>query len=328
MRRIYYNKPPEWVNLSVDATPSASMTIRTTSGMPYVVDWGDGTIDVVNSNVLASHTYTSPFTGNVRVSAFGGLSDIYYFLINNNIEIWSFDADVLSAFSLTALTLIGNLFTGDMSSVGILTSLTALQLNGNLFTGDMSGVGNLTSLTTLRLQGNLFTGDMSGVVNLTSLTYLRIQGSLFTGDMSGVVNLTSLTTLYLNGNLFTGDMSGVVNLTSLTYLEIVGNSFTGDMSGVVNLTSLTYLEIVGNFTINYTSTTFAPNFQRWYFRPTTADNPMSSLEIDQMLADAAQTTWTGNKDIYVDGNNGVRTSASDADVATLQAMGVTLYLNV
>ena len=233
---LHISRKSEWVNLSVDATPSASMTLRTTSGMPYVVDWRDGTIDVVNSNVLASHTYTSPFTGNVRVSAFFGVSDIYHFSINNDIERWSFDADVLSAFSLT---------------------------------------------------------------------YLR-----------------------LTGNSLTGDMSGVSNLTSLTYLYLFGNSFTGDMSGVSNLTSLDYFSLTGDFTINYTSTTFAPNFQRWLFRPTTATNPMSSSEIDQMLADAAQTTWTGEKNIYVDGNNGVRTSASDADVVTLQAMGVTLYLNV
>lgn len=283
MRRIYYNKPPEWVNLSVDATPSASMTLRTTSGMPYVVDWRDGTIDVVNSNVLASHTYTSPFTGNVRVSAFCGLSDIYSFRIDNNIERWSFNADVLSA----------------------LTSLTTLYLNGTSFTGDMSGVSALTSLTSLSLTGNSLTGDMSNVTNLTSLT-----------------------TLYLLGNSFTGDMSGVSNLTSLTYLYLSGQSLTGDMSNVVNITSLTNLTLIGNFTINYTSTTFAPNFSRWFFRPTTAINAMSSSEIDQMLADAAQTTWTGLKQIYVDGNNGVRTSASDSDVATLQSMGVTLYLNV
>lgn len=226
-------------------------------------------------------------------------------------------------------------FTGDIKVVAPmgLGDISRFESNNNstAWDFDLGVVVPLTGLNYFRMQ-NLPNANITGSLNSFSganeLTYLRLQGNSFTGDMSGVSSLTSLTSLYLIGNSLTGDMSGVNNLTSLTSLQLQGNSLTGDMSGVSNLTSLTYLYLQGNFTISYTSTTFAPNFRYWLFRPTTAINAMDSSEIDQMLADASQTTWTLEKQIYVDGNNGVRTSASDADVATLQAMGVTLYLNV
>jgi hypothetical protein len=84
----------------------------------------------------------------------------------------------------------------------------------------------------------------------------------------------------------------------------------------------------GNFTINYTGWVFPNNMQYFLFRPTTATNPLSSSELDQLLIDLNATTWAGSKLLYADGNNAVRTSASDAAVAGLQAKGVTLYLNV
>src|SRR5699024_9699811 len=103
--------------------------------------------------------------------------------------------------------------------------------------------------------------------------------------------------------------------------------FSGDMSGVSNLTSLTNLYLIGDFTINYTQTNWANDFQYYLFRPITSTNSLDSQELDQLLIDFSNTSWSGSKSLYADGNNGVRTSASDQAVADLQAMGVTLYLN-
>lgn len=148
---------------------------------------------------------------------------------------------------------------------------------------------------------------------------------------SGVARIKAVNGLediyYFRSTTADWDFTNISKLTSLTYLWLVNNLATGDLSGVVDLALLTTFVAIGDFTIDYTPKVFAPNFERWTFRPTTATNPMSSTELDQMLIDASQTTWTGDKRIDVDGNNGVRTSASDAAVATLQGMGVSLTLN-
>lgn len=157
------------------------------------------------------------------------------------------------------------------------------------------------------------------------------RNKTFVNATSGVARFKSVNGLediyYFRSTAGTFDLTNISELTSLTYLWIQNNSFTGDLSGVLDITPLTYFLAIGNFTIDYTSKVFAPNFERWLFRPTTATNPMSTMELDKMLIDASQTTWTGSKRIEVDGNNGVRSSLSNEAVATLEGMGVSLSLN-
>ena len=181
-----------------------------------------------------------------------------------------------------------------------------------------------------------FSSSTSGVARVRSATGrglsdilgMRSNVGTWSFDATALLGLTSLADLRLVGNGFTGDMTGVSDLNNLTYLRLASNGFTGDMTGVSDLDELTYSNLTGNFVINYMPATWAPNYQYFLFRPTTATNPMGTSEIDQALIDGAATTWTGVRTLYIDGNNGVRSSASDAAVATLQGMGVTLYLNV
>lgn len=179
----------------------------------------------------------------------------------------------------------------------------------------------------ITLQEHIYSSDFYGVVKITAdvRIFSSTSGSF---NFTNIGEYNSLENVFLNGNLFTGDLSSLKDLDLLNYVYLRGNLLTGVMSNVIKLPLLTYFYATGNFTINYTSTTFAPNFQRILFRPTTAINALDSNEIDQLLIDASQTTWSGTKDIFIDGNNGIRTSASDAAVLTLQAMGVTLNLNV
>lgn len=170
--------------------------------------------------------------------------------------------------------------------------------------------------------GSAFTGTVRIKGNVS---YLQSDKGAF--DWTNVSEFTSLTYLDLQSNSFTGDMSGVSNLTSLTDLWLQGNNLTGDMSGAFNLPSLTLLWLYGNFTVNYTSKSWASNMSGFLFRPSTATNPLDTIELDQLLIDLSQTNWVDYKAIYADFNNGVRSSASDAAVSTLQGMGVTLALN-
>jgi len=65
---------------------------------------------------------------------------------------------------------------------------------------------------------------------------------------------------------------------------------------------------------------------RIYFVPT-GSGGLTSAEIDQLLADLANTTWTGDKTIKLTGTNAPRTTGSNADVATLTGLGVTTTTN-
>ena len=307
-RLAILNEVPAIMHLSYDYTTELNLLIETQSGDDWEIDWGDGVWERYASSVSTyrTKTFSSSTSGVARArSATGrGLSDILR--MRSSVGTWSFDATALLR----------------------LTSLDDLVLSGNGFTGNMEGVSELTSLAYLYLNSQGFTGNMTGVVGLDNLTYLRLIGNGFTGEMTGVSGLDKLTSLHLVSQGFTGNMTGVDQLDQLTYLYLNSQGFTGDMTGVPSLDKLTYLYLVGNFIINYMPTTWAPSYQFFLFRPTTTTNPMGTDEIDQALIDAAATTWTGSRIIYIDGNNGVRSSASDAAVAALQAMEVTLYLNV
>jgi hypothetical protein len=65
---------------------------------------------------------------------------------------------------------------------------------------------------------------------------------------------------------------------------------------------------------------------RIYFVPT-GTGGLTSAEIDQLLADLADTTWTSTKTITLTGTNAPRTTGSNADVATLTGLGVTTTTN-
>src|SRR5690554_955126 len=156
----------------------------------------------------------------------------------------------------------------------------------NLRIGTISGLpyfvdwgdGNIEVYTSLQTITKVYSTNYTGIVRIATPMGLGDVGSIEINDnlskynfdataLSGCVNMTGLR---LNGNAFTGDMSGVSALTSLTYLRLQSNLFTGNMSGASQLPLVFFFYILGNFTINYTSTVFAPSFRYWLFRPTTA----------------------------------------------------------
>ena len=172
------------------------------------------------------------------------------------------------------------------SLVGIehLTSLGSLRLGNNPIT-DISPLSGLTSLTFLNLGGNPIT-DISPLSGLTSLTDLLLLNNPITdiSPLSGLINLTHLT---LQFNPIT-DISPLSGLTSLTELRLSDNSIT-DIDALSGLTSLTKLNLNRN-----------PN--------------LSNI---QPLLD--NTGLGANDNVNLQG-----TSVSCADVAALEAKGVTV----
>ena len=198
---------------------------------------------------------------------------------------------------------------------------------GTAFTGVMKLMHpDLTKIYRFRSTSGAY--DCSDMYKLTGLNYVEIRSDKHFGNVEWAVDLPDMTFLQLLGNGFYGNMSNANLLTLTTRLYLNSTGFYGNMSNAINtLPNTVYYYLIGNFTVNYVSRVFPPNMQIFLFRPTTATNPLGSSELDQILQDLSVTTWTGSKNIYLDQNNGNRTSASDAAVATLGTKGVMLYLN-
>lgn len=77
---------------------------------------------------------------------------------------------------------------------------------------------------------------------------------------------------------------------------------------------------------SYTSKTWVPGM-RYFYLYTVSPGGLNSTEVDNLLIDLAATTWTVDKKIYILGTNAARTSASDAAVASLISMGVSVTTN-
>jgi Leucine-rich repeat (LRR) protein len=116
--------------------------------------------------------------------------------------------------------------------------------------------GLLQGLTELVGTGRAGIESLAGIQNLTSLTSLSIgaRARLFSGDreitrplltdISPLSGLTNLTSLELSRNSIS-DISALSGLTSLTDLDLGRNTIT-DISALSGLTSLTYLYLGQN----------------------------------------------------------------------------------
>ena len=151
------------------------------------------------------------------------------------------------------------------------------------------------------------------------------MGTQVSGDISALSQLTALTSLNLNNTQVSGKIDSLANLTKLTNLiNLKGLSLTGDMSKIpagVNFIS----QMDRNITTNFTWT--ANGRQNATLLAMEGNIPFDTTSMDNMLIDQATCTFKGNdsqpwtKTISV---SGTRTSASDAAVAAIQNMGVTI----
>jgi hypothetical protein len=165
-------------------------------------------------------------------------------------------------------------------------------------------------------------GGMSGTLSLPSgMTYFYCAGS---NTLSGTLSLPSgMTYFFCTGS---NTLSGTLSLPSgMTHFYCAGYN---TLSGTLSLPSgMTYFTCTGSNTLSgYTPSAKASNQQRFYL---TGLNTMSATDVDNILIDyaAAGGTWTGYKEITIQGNAANRTSASDAAYASLAAKLTTLSVD-
>jgi hypothetical protein len=192
------------------ATPVTLTGFRATTsdGTPITVTWGDGTTQVLTSNVAVNKTFNASSSGidtdsqatmtaiNCGTSStkLGGVIDILDyqklqdFRCNNN------DITAISGYvgnsNLRVLQFFGNKVTGSIPSLTTNTLLQRLFCSSNQLTGSIPSLSANTQLVELRCGANQLTGSIPDLTNNTQLQVFYCQRNQLTGFAGGSVSNT------------------------------------------------------------------------------------------------------------------------------------------
>ena len=286
-----------------------NFTLQTESGLPVLVDWGDGNTSTYAGAADQTATKTYATSGNYTV------------------KVYAKDGGVLTRFRANAAGMSGtlslpsgmtyfrcerpNTLSGTLS---LPSSMTNFNCQGsNTLSGTLSLPSGMTDF--------ICTGSntLSGTLSLPSeMTNFSCQGS---NTLSGTLNLPSGIAYFNCAGSNT--LSGTLSLPSkITHFNCLGSN---TLSGTLNLPSgMTVFICTGSNTLSgYTPSAKASNQVIFSL---TGQNTLSATDVDNILIDynAAGGTWKGAKEITIQGNAANRTSASNAAYASLATKLTTL----
>jgi Leucine-rich repeat (LRR) protein len=163
---------------------------------------------------------------------------------------------------LQYISLLGNSFSGDISSIAEWAMLSEVNLQGNRFTGSFPSRFSSSSIETIQLQNNFLSGNASTssleylpflqVLNLAnnrlsgtfpwsslqdSVQYVNISSNQFAGVLNNVKFPSSLTSLDVSQNQYSGQLPSMGGYSNLEVLYLTRNAFTGSMDDLVDLSS-------------------------------------------------------------------------------------------
>lgn len=196
----------------------------------YNIDWGDGTVENLTDgdkqNGAFVHTYSTSFTGNIKVT-----------ISNDETGVISLGDNTLSG-GFSALKL-----TGDTSYYSQFTNLKSLILRNSDTSGDINNLPITLEEFTIR-GNNTITGDISTLINHDFRGDIEIggQNTIF-GDITNVFNQSNRLTIEGNNSV-----SGVLDNKTATNINIKGaNTISGLIQNLHDGLSIIRLE--GNTTI-------------------------------------------------------------------------------
>lgn len=186
----------------------------------------------------------------------------------------------------TNVTILGqNTITGDISNLP--KTYTIINVSGNnTIYGDILGYPSGTTSTQI-FGNNQLSGDVGNLPQ--TLTSFEVQGiNTITGDIANLPPL--LTNFYINGsNTISGDLAYIPS--GITRFDALSNNLISDYTA---------------------GRVWAPNMRSLDIQAFSGNTGFTSTEIDNILIDAAATTWAlfgiSNPRIML---KGTRTSASD-----------------
>ena len=206
---------------------------------------------------------------------------------------------------------------------------TLADLPAGLLTIGLTGTNGVTGsiadlpagLTNLTLNAGNYSGSIAAMPAGIKYFYITCTNSI-----SGNINTLNpaLTTIRIfDSNTVTGALNTLP--ATCTYVAIGGtNTVSGQVSDCPANTY--WFEFYNGAVTGYTTRAWVANMEYFRFAPTLG-NGLSTAQVDQLLIDLAATTWTGVKILWVAGNNAARSALSNAAVAALGGMGVTVTTN-
>ncbi len=221
--------------LSVDTAGGVAVQYQATfaGATAPTIDWGDGTIDVLTSGAIASHTYGAAYAGDVDVEMSGGV--ITALTTTND---WDYD---LADIPVTHRAMVDyrskgtNKTTGD---VGLLTGLVTFAQffgSGDAYSGDTATFANVTGSVFIGFSaGHTVAGNISGFAAVTGNMFVAGANVNLTGDIANGPNPTTRVYI-LASNLST--LSGdIVNWNNANTIALAGNGHTigGSLTGLSN----------------------------------------------------------------------------------------------
>ena len=320
----------------------------------YVSNDADAILTIDNKYSLTELNFSYDNNWSIPRSASFDIEDIRYctnltILKLPRIQV-SGDISIVSNFAnLAELDLFSTQISGDISAVSEFTNLTYLRLPNSSISGDISALSKLINLSVLSLGNTKVNGDISVLSNFTNLKILILDNTKVSGDISVLSNLTNLIgTLALNNTNVSGDINALSKLTNLTDIKLNNTNVSGNIDSLANLTKLKYLSELKNISLtgdmskipanvsfiaqdgrkvstNFTWT--ANGRQNATLLAMEGNIPFDTASMDNMLIDQATCTVASSAKAGYErtiGVFGTRTSASDAAVAAIQNMGITI----
>ena len=232
--------------------------------------------------------------------------------------------------ALSKLTNLINLYaddtniSGDISALSKLTNLIGIVLNYTNISGDINALTNCVNVTRIGFNNTNVNGDISVLSKLTNLNNLSLNNTNVSGDINALSKLTNLNNLELNNTNVSGAVDSLANLTKLpSLIGLKGISLTGDMSKIP--ANVRFISQIGR-KVNTNFTWTANGRKNATFLGMDGGVPFDTASMDNMFIDQATCAVNPSGASYekVIGVRGTRTSASDAAVATIQNMGITI----
>ena len=314
----YFEEDASCCEFSLLDSPNASIQVFTTDGLPYSIDWGDGSNSgLIASGITANHSYATNYTGSIKICKTCGTAPIYNVIFNSGE--WDFDIKDLNCLTgLTSVTVYTGAISGDIATAP--SGLTYLAIYGqNTLSGDIATAPS--GLTVLSISGqNTLSGNIATAPS--GLTYLSIRGqNTLSGDIatapSGLTNMS-----IIGQNTISGDIATAPS--GLTVMSICGqNTLSGSLDSLQN--TLTYYSITGlNSISTYSGVNLNSGFT--YFLSQSPNACFNSSAVDALFIEL-ETTIPGITYINITGCAAPPTGASLTARNNLIASGCTVIHN-
>ena len=224
--------------ITIENVSSGSGGISIDSLSNFSIVWGDGSVDsfTAGNNRQASHTYETPYTGEIIIQA-ADLSNITELLVqskphpNQSLSVTTTELEKLDGLlTFTASNSDGLFVTGDVNNLP--NSLTQLTIFNTNVSGNTSNLPEFLTIC-LIVGTNTITGNTLGLPR--NLTHLNIQGINTISGLTSDIPRTNNTCLITGRNTISGNTSGLPNATESIEIGGTGtggNTITGDVANI------------------------------------------------------------------------------------------------